>query len=60
MSTSTFDRKIEISDPESVMKLVAVMAKDAPKKPLSEHPYTADERERSDKLLRRCLSRSRQ
>lgn len=59
MATSTFERKIEISDPESVKRLVAVMEKDAPKKLLSDHPYTAAERERSDQLLRQCLSRSR-
>lgn len=59
MATSTFERKIEISDPESIKRLVAVMEKDAPPKPLSDHPYTAIERERSDRLLRQCLSRSR-
>lgn len=59
MATSTFERKIEITDPESIKKLLAVMAEEAPKMPLSEHPYTAAERERSEKLLELCLSRSR-
>ena len=59
MATSTFERKIEISDPESIRKLADVMAKETPDRPLSEHPYTAAERERSDQLLRQCLSRSR-
>lgn len=59
MATSTFERKIEISDPESVKKLFAVMAKDTSQKPISEHPYTVVERERSDQLLKQCLSRSR-
>lgn len=59
MATSTFERKIEITDPESVKKLISVMMKDAPQKPISTHPYTSAERERSDQLLRQCLSRSR-
>ncbi len=59
MATNTFERKIEISDPESIKKLADVMAKKTSGRPLSEHPYTAAERERSDQLLRQCLSRSR-
>ena len=59
MATSTFERKIEIKDPASIEKLIRVMASDAPKKPLSTHPYTSAERERSDTLLKECLSRSR-
>lgn len=59
MATSTFERKIEISDPESVKKLFAIMTKEAPQEPLSTHPYTTAERERSDRLLKQCLSRSR-
>ena len=59
MATSTFERKIEITDPESIKKLMDVMAKDAPKTPFSDHPYTAQERERSLRLFRQCLSRSK-
>lgn len=57
MATSTFERKIEITDLNALEKLVKVMAMDPPKKPLSEHPYTSEERERSDQLLKRFLSR---
>lgn len=59
MATSTFERKIEITDPDSMKKLIAVMTKDVPEKPFSEHLYTADVKERSNQLLRQCLSRSR-
>lgn len=59
MATSTFERKIVITDENSIKKLLALMADDVPKKSLSERPYTAAERERSDKLLELCLSRSR-
>lgn len=59
MATNTFERKIELVNPESIAKLMSVMAKEAPKKPLSEHPYTDAERERSERLLKQCLLRSR-
>lgn len=59
MATSTFDRKIEITDPEAVKKLYTIMMADVPDKPLSEHPYTEEDRERSVRLLRQCLSRSK-
>lgn len=58
MATSTFERKIEITDPESIKKLTNVMAMDVPKKPLSEHPYTDADRKKSEDLLKRCLLRS--
>lgn len=59
MATNTFERKIEISDPESVKKLFTIMTKEKPQEPLSTHPYTTAEREKSDQLLKQCLSRSR-
>ncbi len=59
MATNTFERKIEITDPKAVKKLMEVMEKDAPKTPFSEHPYTEQERERSLRLFRQCLSRSK-
>ena len=60
MSTSTFDRRIEITDSESVKKLLAIMAKEPSKDPISRHPYTEVEREKCDRLIRQCLMRSRQ
>ena len=57
MATSTFERKIEISDTASLKKLVDVMAADAPKKPLSTRPFSTAERDRSEYLLKRFLSR---
>ena len=59
MATSTFERKIEITDPESVKRLISVMENEAPAEPLSKQPYSEAERERSVSLLRECLSRSR-
>jgi len=57
MATSTFERKIEISDTASLKKLVDVMTADAPKEPLSTHPFSTAERDRSEYLLKRFLSR---
>ena len=43
-ATSTFDRKIEIQDVESLKKLIDVMNADVPQKPLSQHPFSDAER----------------
>ena len=59
MATSTFDRNLVITDPESIKKLLEVMKDDAPIKPLTDHLYTAAERERGEKILKQCLSRSK-
>lgn len=58
MATSTFERKIEISGQNSARQLAHVLAS-KPEKPLSTHPYSAQERDRSEKLLRRCRLRSK-
>lgn len=55
---STFERKIELSGQESVRQLARVLASE-PEKPLSTHPYTAQERERIEQLLRRCRPRAK-
>ncbi|MFR4970064.1 MAG: hypothetical protein ACLTDC_05635 [Lachnospiraceae bacterium] len=39
MATNTFDRRILISDSESLERLTRVMADNTPKKPISEHPF---------------------
>ena len=57
MATSTFDRKIELNTTESAKKLMEVMQEDAPVKPLSQHPFSSVERERSERLLKQFLSR---
>ena len=57
MATSTFDRKIELNTTESVKKLMEVMQEDSPVKPLSQHPFSSVERERSERLLKQFLSR---
>ena len=59
MATSSFDRRLEVTDVESAKRLISIMGKDAPTPSLSNHPYTQQERERSAVLLKECLSRSR-
>ena len=58
MATSTFERKLEIKNPEYARKLIALMEDERPVKPISDHPYTDAERERGVALFKQCLSRS--
>lgn len=58
MATSTFERKIVISNPESLQHLERVMADQTPKKPISEHPFSSEDRKRGEALLKRCQLRS--
>lgn len=54
MALSTFERKILISDPKSLQRLEQVMAENSPKKPLSEHPFSNEDRKKGEVLLSRC------
>lgn len=57
MATSTFDRKLEITSPESIQKLIDIMNSEPPVKPLSEHPFSEEDRRKGEELLKRYLSR---
>lgn len=57
MATNTFERKIELNTSESIKKLSGIMKSEAPVKPLSKHPFSATERDRSERLLKQYLSR---
>ena len=46
MATSTFERKIELTNPESVQKLMEII-------------NTESDRKRGEELLKRCLSHSK-
>lgn len=58
MATSTFERKIVISSPEALRRLEKVMADQSPKAPISEHPFSSEDRKRGETLLKRCQLRS--
>lgn len=59
MATSTFDRKIEINDDESADNLIKILTADEPKKPSSRHPFSYEDRKRSEELLRHYISHSK-
>lgn len=58
MATSTFERKFVISSPEALRRLEKVMEDQTPRKPISEHPFSDEDRKRGEDLLRRCQLRS--
>ena len=58
MATTTFERKIEIKDSNSLKKLIDIMDSNSPTVQLSRHPFSDAERNRSETLLKQCLSRS--
>lgn len=52
MATSTFERKIELTNPESVQKLMEIINTEPSKTPLSEHPFSESDRKRGEELLK--------
>ena len=58
MATSTFERKIVINNPESLRRLEKVMADKTPIKPISEHPFSNEDRKRGEALLKHCPLRT--
>lgn len=59
MATSTFERKIAFDDENSIRRFNKIMSDKVKSKPISVSPYTQEERNRSEELLRRALSRSK-
>ncbi|MEF9895527.1 MAG: hypothetical protein RR843_07100 [Clostridia bacterium] len=57
MATSTFERKIVISDTASQKRLMRVLNSNAPAKPLAKPPFSAAERNRSERRLTQYFSR---
>lgn len=47
MATSTFDRRLEITDTDSLKKLIEVMESDAPE-PISQRPFSDEDRKRGN------------
>ena len=59
MATSKKKKKIEINTPESLERLATILSDETQAKPLSVAPYTEEDRDRSETLLSRLLSRSK-
>ncbi len=57
-ATSTFVRKIVISSPEALKRLEKVMEDQTPKEPISEHPFSNEDRKYGIALLKRCQLRT--
>ena len=45
MSTNTFDRRIAITESKDVERLLDIMQEETPIRPLSEHPYTQNDKD---------------
>lgn len=58
MATSTFDRKITISNPASLKRLEESMNDNSPVHPISEHPFSIEERKYGEELLHHCKLRA--
>lgn len=56
MATSTFDRRLEITDPEAIIRLLTL---EPSTEPLSKHPFTEEDRKRGEEIFRICLARSK-
>lgn len=56
MATASFDRSFVISDPKFQKKLAEFMDSKEPAKTLSENSFSENERNRSEALLKQCLS----
>lgn len=59
MATSTFDKRIVARDNATVRKVAKVLASDPPACLSGKRAYSTEERKRSELLLARCLSRSK-
>lgn len=58
MATSTFERKIEVTDPKAIDKLSKIMSDETPGKPIKRSPHSREMRVRGEKLLKQCPLRS--
>ena len=59
MPTSTFDRPIVVSDPESVKKILDIMESDAPESITPRNRASDEEQKHGEELFRECVKRSK-
>ena len=59
MSTSVFEKEFVLTDPVSIRNFLKMELDDSPVAPISQTSYTAQERDRSEKLLSQFLSHSK-
>lgn len=58
MATNSFDRKIEITDIDSLKKLLTVMNTESPQ-PISQHPFSDEDQRKGELLLDQWLLHSK-
>ena len=58
MATSTFERRIEVTDSKAIARLSKIMSNETPRKPITHSPFSREERVRGEALLKRCPLRS--
>lgn len=58
MATSTFEREIEITNPDAVERLEKLMSDETPGYPVCRRPFAREEQEWAEAALRRCPLRS--
>ena len=59
MSTSVFEKEFVLTDPVSIRNFLKLELDDSLAAPISQPSYTAQERDRSEKLLSQFLSHSK-
>lgn len=59
MATSTFERKIEISEKNAMRRFDRVVNDTKMKKPISPPAYSTEDKNRSEQLLKQVLSHSK-
>ena len=59
MATETFDKSFVITEPEALKKLHSILESDNLVTQLAKPPFSQSERDRSETLLKQCLSRSK-
>lgn len=59
MATSTFERKIEITDSEALIRLLKITSDETPRKPITLAPNFYEERVKIEKILKQCPRRSK-
>jgi len=59
MATSTFDKRMIVTNPKSRERLYKILASEKRDKPINKELFSPSERVRSEQILTRCLSRSK-
>lgn len=58
MATSSFERKLEVTDPKAIARLAKIMSDQTPAKPITHSTSSRKERKRCEELLKQCPLRS--